>query len=266
MKTKIKKIYNMLVFFWIRNFLEKIRVLKIIRDFKSRETRRKMARLFCKFIKKGDLVFDVGANAGIYSKVFLDLGAKVFAIEPQKNCVRYLNQAFKGNKHIIIIEKALGEEKGKGKLLISPTNDGHSTMSRQWLVAAKKSGRFADESYCVFNEPVDIPITTADSLIEKYGIPSFIKIDVEGFEYDVLKGLTKPVEAMSFEFHPEFLDETKKCILYLNGLGNYNFNFSLGDSFKLELPNYIIGEELFNKILSLPDKSVHGDIYCKLII
>jgi len=264
MKIRIKKIYNIIIFVWIKNFFEKIRILKTIRDFRLKKVKYRMSNFFSEFIKEGDLVFDVGANVGVYSEVYLNLGAKVVAIEPQKNCVRYLNHIFQNNQNLVVIEKALGEKEGNGELLISPTNDAHSSMSRQWLSAAKESGRFADQNYFIFNKPVEVQITTLNLLIEKYGTPRFIKIDVEGFEHEVLRGLTKPVEAISFEFHPEFLDEMKKCILYLEKLGNYYFNFSLGDSFKLELSNYVAGGRLIDNILNLPNKSVHGDIYCQL--
>jgi FkbM family methyltransferase len=264
LKKKIKKVYNVIVFAWMKDFFGKIKILKAIRDFRFRKVKCKMNNLFSLFASKGDLVFDVGANAGVYSEIYLNLGARVIAIEPQKNCVRYLENIFKNNKNLIVIGKALGEREGKGELMISPTNDGHSTMSKKWLTAAKQSGRFSDESYIIFNKPVEIQITTLDRLIEEYGTPQFIKIDVEGFEYNVLKGLAKPVKALSFEFHPEILEEMKKCILYLEELGDYHFNYSIGDSFKLELPSYITGEELIGNMLRLPDKSVCGDIYCKL--
>jgi FkbM family methyltransferase len=260
----MKKLLNIIVFIWLKNFLEKIGLIKIVRDIRLRKCKRKMLHFFPAFINEENLVFDVGANVGVYTEVFLRLGAKVVAVEPQKNCVNYLHRIFGGSENMTIVEKALGEREGRGELLISPTNDGHSTMSRDWLSAAKRSGRFADDSYYYFDRTVEVQITTLNSLIEKYGIPEFIKIDVEGFEYEVLKGLTKPVKAICFEFHPEFLDSMKKCILYLEKLGNYYFNFSLEHFVDLELPDYVTGKELIDAIFNLTDKNTYGDIYCKL--
>jgi hypothetical protein len=70
-------------------------------------------------------------------------------------------------------------------------------------------------------------MTTLDKLIEQFGIPSFIKIDVEGFEYEVIKGLSKPVKALSLEFTPEIIESTYKCINYLQQLGKINLNYSV---------------------------------------
>ena len=71
-------------------------------------------------------------------------------------------------------------------------------------------------------------IITMDSLIAQFGAPAFTKIDVEGFELEVLKGLTKPVKYLSIEYTvPEQVDKLKAILLYLHGLDNkVKFNYS----------------------------------------
>ena len=71
-----------------------------------------------------------------------------------------------------------------------------------------------------------VPVTTLDSLIALYGEPDFCKIDVEGFEKEVFKGLSRPLARLSFEFHAEFLGETFACLELLRELGLYRFNFT----------------------------------------
>ena len=62
-------------------------------------------------------------------------------------------------------------------------------------------------------------VTTLDRLIESYGVPAFIKIDLEGYELQVLQGLSRSVRGISFEFFAERLQQTKLCVGRLTDLG-----------------------------------------------
>ena len=64
-----------------------------------------------------------------------------------------------------------------------------------------------------------VPVTTLDDLIERHGMPSFIKLDVEGFEVEALAGLTRPVPALSFEFTTIQRDLATACIERCAALG-----------------------------------------------
>jgi hypothetical protein len=105
-------------------------------------------------------------------------------------------------------------------------------------------------------------------LIEKYGKPKFIKIVVEGYELNVLKGLTQPIEFISIEFNPELCKETVKCIEYLEELNNeclYNYGYRNNEHFKFE--NWISKQEIVSYLQSINDfKFEFGDVYCKNVI
>ena len=84
-----------------------------------------------------------------------------------------------------------------------------SSFSDEWISSVKNT-RFKG-----FNRDrtMEVEMTTLDKLIETYGIPVFIKIDVEGYELEVLKGLSKPVRLISFEYTvPERPDRVIDCI------------------------------------------------------
>jgi FkbM family methyltransferase len=122
-----------------------------------------------------DLVFDVGANLGNRSKVFLELGAKVVAFEPQPYCAAILNEGLGHLESFHLETFALGGQRGKERLFISETHT-LSSMSLDWIAAVKKSGRF---SQIRWDQSATVRVETLDEMISKHGLPSFIKIDVE---------------------------------------------------------------------------------------
>jgi FkbM family methyltransferase len=178
--------------------LEKIknRDLRIIEPKHDLE----MAKFYSNFISPGTLCFDVGANVGNRGKIFLGLGARVVAIEPQGQCVNVLRRLYGKNKNLTLVEGALGANEGQGEIKIGDEII-LSSMSPEWINAVRRSGRF---SRCRWDTTTIIEITTLDKMIDQYGVPSFVKINVEGFEYEVVKGLSRPVKALSLEFTPEF--------------------------------------------------------------
>lgn len=103
-----------------------------------------------------------------------------------------------------------------------------------------------------------------DNLIKEFGLPTFCKIDVEGFEYQVLKGLSSSIKYLSFEFTKEFFDETKNCLNYLTSLGYSSFNYDIYESMSFQLPKWVGVEEVIKKIKLNKDKLLGGDIYTKL--
>lgn len=133
-----------------------------------------------------------------------------------------------------------------------------SSISREWVEAVRTSGRFADY---LWHESQRVSVTTLDRLIEQYGVPVFCKIDVEGFEFQVLRGLSGPLKAVSFEFTPEFIDAAVNCVRYLSQLGSNRFNYSVRESMCLSLPGGVDADRTCELLLHLPNKSIFGDVY-----
>ena len=131
-----------------------------------------------------------------------------------------------------------------------------STMSDHW-----KKGRFSNQ---IWDNKILVEVITLDELIKTYGLPNYIKIDVEGFELDVLQGLTQKAGIISFEFTSEFLNKAINCLNYLQKIGYDKFNFSIGErrKFSSNWQNQInIIEVLKDEIKN--DKLLWGDIYCR---
>lgn len=220
----------------------------------------KMFKFYSMFINRGNCCFDIGANVGNRSRIFLELGAKVVAVEPQESCVAELHKI--KNRRLRIVQKVLGTSEGTTELLVSDAAV-LSTLSLDWMDAVRRSGRFSNR---VWERKQTVAMTTLDSLIREFGMPSFIKIDVEGFELEVLRGLSCPVPALSFEFTPEVVNTAIDCVRYLTSLDKEAlFNYSLNESMELTLPNWVPSQDIILALKSHENNiKVFGDVYTKL--
>ncbi|HVS05272.1 MAG TPA: FkbM family methyltransferase [Candidatus Dormibacteraeota bacterium] len=216
------------------------------------------------FVRDGDLCFDVGANVGNRTAVFLDLGAKVVAIEPQPSCAEALRKQYGRSGRLAVVPKAAGSRPGVGELMISPAN-ALSSMSEDWLDTVKASGRFRAFQSHSWKESITVPITTLDEMIQEFGAPAFCKIDVEGYEAEVLKGLSRPIRVLSFEFAPEFISGTQECLGILTKLGPCEFNYSVGESLQLALANWVTAHELERILTTVRDNRTFGDVYVRFL-
>lgn len=171
---------------------------------------------------KGGLIFDIGANEGAKTAVFLELGATVVAVDPDPVNVDVLRRSFTRlrlrPRPVRIVNKAVAETIGRASFWISAPGSAKNTLSSKWVdVLARDATRFG--TALSFDRRVEVETTTLQALIEEFGVPTFVKIDVEGLELSVLRGLKQPVPCLSFEVNlPEFLEEGVQCIECLASL------------------------------------------------
>lgn len=217
------------------------------------------AALYKQFISQGDLCFDVGANAGDKTEVFLGLGARVVMVEPQKKCADILRNKFGQHPNCILVEKALGAGEGEGVMYVNDA-DVLSTLSTEWIERMQESGRF--QGYLWRNQ-ISVPLTSLDRLIEQYGVPAFCKIDVEGYEWHVLQGLSRPLPALSIEFAEETIHNSVRCIQRLQELGDYEFNCVKADNTSLELSHWVDLATICSHLGKRTERFMWGDIYAR---
>jgi FkbM family methyltransferase len=223
----------------------------------DRPRRQAMAALYSGFVGPGDLVFDVGAHVGDRVAAFRSLGARVVAVEPQPALARVLRLIYGRDRHVRIVEAAVGGATGETELLLNIDNPTVSTVSDAFVRAA--AGRAGWEGQR-WTRRLRVPVTTLDALMAEHGTPAFIKIDVEGFEAEVLSGLTTAVPALSFEFTTIQREVALACLERCGALGLVRFGAALGESQKLE-HRWIDAQAMRAWILSLPDAANSGDVY-----
>jgi len=214
------------------------------------------------FIKPGDLCFDIGANKGYKTYIFLELGARVVAVEPQTNCVYSIKKAFGHYPDLILINKAVGAKEGTAVMYINNRFDELTTLSDQWIKNMQESKRFGLSQW---NKQVTVSLTTLDDLIAQYGIPKFCKIDTEGYEYQVLQGLSTPIPMLAFEFTTESMQDTLNCMQRLNQIGNYSYNLCVQHYKQMVLPEFVDAATISNILQQKSDiKYFWGDVYARL--
>ena len=193
---------------------------------------------------------------------FRRLGARVIALEPQPDCARVVRTIYAGDALLTLVEAACGPNPGTLKLHINSANPTVTTASRDFVKAANGAGGWEGQ---VWDRAIDVPVTTLDQLIAAHGRPAFIKIDVEGFEADVLAGLSAPVPVLSFEFTTIQRDVAQACLDALAKLGPYRFDVALGESQQLTFGRWIAAAEMSAHITALPHAANSGDVYARCL-
>jgi FkbM family methyltransferase len=219
---------------------------------------RLMREFYAPLLSKGALVFDIGANVGTMTAIFASLGAKVVAIEPNPDCARHI-ELTTSRDAVEVLQAAVGARNGLAELEVSDRKDKMSSLSTQWCEAVSKGNRDYEG---IWNRKLTVPTITLDSLAEHYGVPFYIKIDVEGYEEQVLRALRRCPPLLSFEFNRMFLEPALRA-LDNRIFDEAFFNFTLVDPVKFELENWVDRDELKRNILGLRDNSGLGDIFAR---
>jgi FkbM family methyltransferase len=228
------------------------------------DDRRKETEFYTRLLqgfRRGGLIFDIGANEGYKSRIFLALGARVVAVEPDEKCQAILNEKFAKYRiraeHLVVVPKAVSDKSSVRTMLVDAPGSALNTLSEKWAETLREDeARFGEK--LSFWQSKQVETLSITELVAVYGSPFFIKIDVEGHELNVLRGMQQPVPYLSFEVNlPEFRPEGLECVSVLERLAkDGRFNYTSDCRRGLMLKDWAHSEEFLAVLNSCDEASI----------
>lgn len=222
-------------------------------------TIRAWRRFYRDLLEPQALVFDVGAHVGTRARAMRAAGARVVALEPQQPFAGFLRRTLP--RDITLIEAAAGRTETEADMAVSSRHPTVSSLRPDFVQGAASAPGF---DHVKWDRTQRVRMVTLDGLIARFGAPDYIKIDVEGFEIDVLAGLSQPVAMLSVEFLPGFKHLTHAVIDRLADLGDYRFNPVQGETGGFVWPDWRDAAMTRAWLDTLPSDAGSGDLFARL--
>jgi len=203
------------------------------------------------------LIFDVGAHHGLFTDVCKERfpDAKIISVEANEELWGNLHLKYEFDPTVVVINYLVSDVTADFKTFHISNYDQISTASEDWI----ENSRFSGHN---FDKKVGVVTVNLDSLIKIFGKPDLIKIDVEGYEYEVIGGLNQKVDEICFEWAEEQYEKINLTCQKLQQLGYKNFGYILGDEY-LKRPDKFTTWETsdFHNIVKPEEKDKWGMIW-----
>lgn len=208
-------------------------------------------------ISNQNLIFDIGAHNGLFTdKCLIEYpNVKIITVEANEDLYFKLADKYQENKNVVVLNYLVSGSIGEYKDFYISNADQISTASIDWITNSRFSNQFSWDS-------VKVKTITIDSLIKIFGSPTLIKVDVEGYELNVLEGLNQKVGEICFEWAEEEYEKINMCSQHLINLGYKNFGYTLSDEF-LKRPEFYTNwnDSDFHQIINPINKDKWGMIW-----
>jgi FkbM family methyltransferase len=222
-------------------------------------TLRAWRRLYAQILRPGDLAIDVGAHVGTRARAMRHAGARVVALEPQALFAGYLRLTLP--RDVVLVEAAAGGVDSSALMSVSSQHPTVSSLQAGFVDRAPGAPGFG---HVRWDRTERVRMVTLDGLIARHGRPAHVKIDVEGFEIEVLSGLSQPVPVISVEYLPAFPDLSGAVIDRLEALGPYRFNPVVGERSGFLWHEWRDAAALRDWLAGLPGDAPSGDVFARL--
>ena len=160
-----------------------------------------------KIIQDGDIIIDIGANLGYFSKTFarINPSGKVICIEPLPQYYAVLTHFLRHRENVEIHNVALGREEGKATMILPKSNG----MIRTGLPYISKKNETSE------HPTQEVNIVNPISLLKSLSKIDYIKCDVEGFEWIIFQELKQLINTHKPIIQIEISTENRKDMLHL---------------------------------------------------
>ena len=240
MKQRLKKILVRLGVFEKLKYSPAGRLVQRLFKTKDHTVLQQEILFYNSFLPPCRIIFDIGANDGHKTEAFLRFAKQVVCVEPDARNFSILQERFRHRKARVILEnKAVAAHDGESILFIYEPGSAFNTTSSKFREFGERVGRPRYREAISFSDSTKVAAVTLDTLIERYGVPDFIKIDVEGSELSVLKGLHHPVPLISLEYNlPQFQPELLDSIAWLEAMHPGVLTYTIAVSEQLQFAGF----------------------------
>jgi FkbM family methyltransferase len=188
--------------------------------------------LFKKYIKEGDYIIEVGGHIGYMSLIFRSLvkdTGSVVVFEPSQENLKYLKINTNKYPQISIVEKGLGNENKKAVLYVENVTGQNNSFLEDYQVFDENNKNALNDGV---REKVEVEMISFDTFISnnENKIPDFVKIDVEGFESEVIEGALESIKKNKSVF---IIEVTRNHEYIYNTFANANYEIFEEDGTKI---------------------------------